>query len=340
MIRLKHKKNVLVGIMLVAAMIISLLGVQSLLAAQRVELDNTVKITAEVSDKDTSIFATKYKGEVEVNLYKLATLDETGKPTLTSEFAESGIDLSLLYKSPSVEEVETNIVTKATPVAKNLSPAKTIEIDRASQQTRASKEFEKGAGIYLYVPADAQDDRYKYTFTPYIIFAPTSDLIMFGQGSDEWKYESVFELKSSAEERKGSLEITKQLDKYSTTQGTASFGYEVIATLDEKTVFNNVYTIDFSAPGSKSILIENIPSTASVTVTEVYDGASYEPVGDRTKTATIVADNKVGVQFENTYDNRLITGGISTVNEFEEKTDGIYWKNPAGGEVKQTERVR
>lgn len=319
-------------------MVIGVLGVHSY-AAGRVDTEATVKITAEVSSEDKSIFAEEYEGEVQIDLYKIATMDETGKPTLTAEFANSGIDLTILNKVPTVDEVKTEVVAKALETAKNLTATESFTLDK-KEQTSAFVNIEKGAGLYLYVPQKAQDARYSFTFMPYVIFAPTSDLMMFGQGTDEWKYESVFELKSTAEERYGSLDIVKLLDSYNTGLGTASFGYEVVGKIDNETVFNNVYTIDFNSAKTDHKLVEKIPATATVTVTEIYTGASYEAVGENVATADIEADKTAEVRFENKYDGQNIIGGISTVNTFLDKEDGIYWKDPSGNEVKQEDKGR
>ena len=70
-----------------------------------------------------------------------------------------------------------------------------------------------------------------------------------------------------------------------------------------------------------------IPATATVTVEEVYTGGSYQPVeGTTTKyeNIKIVADEiSDEAVFENTYDGKLIAGGISAVNTYT-KVDGEY----------------
>ncbi len=312
-------------------------GAHSLRAATRVETDKTVTITALVDLNDGSKFASDYNGKVEIELYKVASLDESGNPKLTSNFANSGIDLTVLQNKPTVDDVKTAIVDKAIPVSESLEADKVITLDREQQQTSASVSIEAGAGIYLYIPQPAEDDRYKYEFTPYVIYAPGSEYIASGQGSDEWNYDVSFRLKSSEERRYGTLVIRKVLDNYNIDLGTASFVYKIKAKLAEGTVvFDDVRTLDFKRPETQELRIE-LPSTAIVTITEANTGASYKVVGVATESdIEITGETTTTVEFENEYDDtKLISGDISAVNTFE-KIDGEY----VGHRTDSDERAR
>ena len=340
-------KKKIIGIFLAAAMVASILTAHQLMAAPRVETDRTVTLTALVDLKDGSVFASEFAGKVEIEIYKLATLSEVGKPTLDGRFADAGIDLTILDNlvdnndvEVSVEQVKTSIVEKAVTKATDLEPDMVMTLDRGNQQASVSQTIEKGAGIYLYIPREAMDERYSYKFTPYIICAPTSDYIKFGRGqSDAWDYTSVFNLKSQAYERYGSLEIKKTLDNFNASLQGQSFVYTVTAKIDDETVFSNVYTIDFTAAGTRSRTIDKLPAQAQVTVTETYTGSSYDTVGGDTKTAIISADEPQVVEFENKYNDKLIIGGIAAENNFVVDDGTIFWIDKDGNKVEQFNRI-
>lgn len=326
---LRKRKLITLG----AALIFAFAGtiVYRVQAAGHVELDRTVSITAVEDSNDTSGFAMNYTGEVVINLYKIASLDSAGNPTITSEFASSGADLSILSGNPSVYDVKSKIVEKVENVLSgNDAPAPTYTITANKTEnglSNATASIDGGAGIYLYVPRKTYDDINEYTFTSYIIYAPTSEYIMSGTGSDEWNYDVSFALKAEATPRYGSIKINKTLNTFNSSLGTAGFVFDVEATRNGKNVFSNVYTMSFDSATTQSITVEKIPAGSTVTVTEVYSGASYtiDSSDDNTKTIeSLKADSVSEVSFTNDYDNRLIEGGISIENHFVKDTDGNY----------------
>ncbi len=347
MIKVNLRKKGLIGISLALALCVLGVGAHSLRAASRVDTTKTVRITAKIDSSDDSKFASEYKGDVNIKLYKIATLDATGAVALTDEFKNSGVDLGVLNNKPTVDDIKKKIVAQAVETAESINALDkvwTITLDRKNQQTSNYTSIAEGAGLYLYLPQDASDDRYTYKFTPYVIFAPNSEYISSGQGSDEWNYDVSFNLKSSEERKYGDLTIKKKLDNYNEDLGVASFVYKIKAQLDEGTVvFDDVRTLDFSSAGEREITI-TIPTTAKVTVEEVNKGSSYKVVGvnwkysedneeevwheaagaDKVENIEITAENPVIVEFENEYDDtKLISGGISAVNTYE-KLDGEY----------------
>lgn len=318
----------------IAATVVTLaasFGAYSVNAAGHIDLTADVHISAAIGAGDNSQFATSYEGEVVIDLYKIAELDESGNiKGLTADFANSGADLSVLTNKTSEEEVKTEIVEKVKPVAQSdaVKPTDTIKATKTKDGlTNATATIANGAGIYLFVPQDCSDNDFNYTFTSYILYAPTSDYITLGSGSDEWKYDASFLLKSEAKPKYGKVTITKNLKTFNDSLGTASFIYDVEATRDEKTVFSNVYTLTFDKNDeyvdgafTKSITIDKVPAGTTITVTEVYSGASYTIDVEENKTQTI-EDLKAGetgtVEFTNDYDEHLKEGGISVVNTFE-----------------------
>ena len=55
-----------------------------------------------------------------------------------------------------------------------------------------------------------------------------------------------------------------------------------------------VVSLVFDGPGTKSVLVEDIPAGTVVTVTEVYSGASYELTTEASQTTTIIAEEEEG----------------------------------------------
>lgn len=330
----KKKKKALIGILMAALLVVAGSGIYKANAAARVDTSETITIVAGISDTDTSVFATKYKGTVKIKLYKIADMDETGKLNITEEFKNAGIDLSVLETNPTPDDIKTSIVAPA----KAAAPENTnlvIALDRSNGAQVEPINIPAGAGLYLYVPEDITDTRYKYTFTSYVVMAPTSELITAGTGSDAWVNTVRFNLKATEQERFGNLEIKKKLDSFNVSLGTASFVYRVTIKDGNETVSENVYSLDFDSATTKTKLLENIPAGYTVIVKEEYTGASYSLVGDATATKTIEGEKTVTAEFENTYDNRLITGGVSAENNFENEDGTIYWVKPDKTKVKQ-----
>ncbi|WP_143071331.1 hypothetical protein [Pseudobutyrivibrio sp. UC1225] len=336
MIKVSLRRKGLIGICMALALCILGIGAHSLRAASRVDTKKPVTITAKVADGDTSAFATEYKGKVDIYLYRIATMDETGTLTVDDRYATAGIDLSVLNKKNATsQDVITGIVDPAMEKAEQVGKDEQFTLDRTNGDTSATSDpLEKGVGLYLYIPQRSTEDatsRYAYEFTPYIVFAPSSTFITTGTGSDEWDYNPSFNLKSTQIERTGKLRIVKKLDQYNISMGKQSFVYDVKGTLDGKVVINNVYKIDFDGPGTNDRIIDvDIPATTVLTVTEAYPGSSYKPVDEEKMVVdglVVIPYEKEGdpivtAEFENTYSGGLIVGGIAAENTFIEDENG------------------
>ena len=359
--KLGFKGKNLIAIAVAAVVAASGFGVYQTQAAGAVDTNAKVSITAKLANGDDSLFAQNYNGQVEVRLYKLATLDSTGKATLTDNFSETEIDLDTLNSSKvSVEDVQDKIVEPAIAALDNLSGTADnsaftpLYVNVSNGNGSGTIEIDKGAGIYLYVPQDVTDSRYTYSFTSYILYAPSSEYISGAGTSDNWMYDVSFYLKSSATQRLGYLGISKTLTKYNESLGTASFVYTVEAKLDGKIVFSNVYALNFNKAGEAYIEIADedgnpiIPAGAEVTVTEEYTGASYKMtassytmnqqdengnyVQQAVEKPIIDAQEELVANFTNDYDEELQVGGISVINTFEldDNDEYIYVGNNVG----------
>ena len=102
-------------------------------------------------------------------------------------------------------------------------------------------------------------------------------------------------------------------------------------------------SITHNGAGTESVTIENIPAGITVTVTEVYAGASYEIDGENViKNATIVSDEAVGTRNAEAsvaFTNKLNGGhdsGYGLMNEFKAGEDGDWeWTKPTTPGVPQ-----
>lgn len=168
----------------------------------------------------------------------------------------------------------------------------------------------------------------RYTFEPQLITVPTkpggntaSPGDWQGSNSDPLSVT----LKYTEAPRTGSLEIIKDLPDLAVIEGVATgatFIFNIEGTRDGVVVFSDVQAIRFSEPGSNSVIIENIPIDLDITVTEVYSGTVYKPVGDESQHVVIIPTDGLDagaqhatVTFANAYDHTNNRGG-SVINSF------------------------
>ena len=201
-------------------------------------------------------------------------------------------------------------------------------------------------GMYLIVAESAYSADYskRYTFTPYLSAVPNNPYASgtYGQGEDQWDYHPVVGLKAQQDSLKGKLTITKTLKNYNETLGKTTFVFEITGKDSSgKVVYSNVVSTTHSGPGSQTVTIPNLPAGITVTVKEIYSGASYTPVGKTSDDTYIYSDEAITngagkpaeVTFTNQYDggNR---GGYGVTNRFQsDGQNGWIWsKDTAPGQ--------
>lgn len=273
--------------------------------------------------------------EIAVDLYRVASVSQICEYTPLAGF--ESLDLSPKMEGDEKWESEANraaerILAEDSTIAPDVTitirngMASATDLDtgvyvliahapNAEKKDYAVRDEQTG---HMYTTMDT--DFYHYTILPLMVSLPGSADNL--TSSDDWLYELSVVLKMERENRYGDLEIVKTLDTYSTLQGAVTFVFEVKAEFEGKTVYNNVHALIFDQPGQKAELIQHLPAGAEVTVTEVYSGASYKLITDPTKTATIIAEQVVSVDFTNTYDDR-VRGGNGVINSFAH--DGEKW---------------
>ena len=178
-----------------------------------------------------------------------------------------------------------------------------------------------------WVATIAQSLKYEYTYLPELVSLPTKDPdpetgVRRTSNAGDWVYDLTgAAMKPTQEDRYGNLEITKTLDRIE-SESPVTFVFHVTATKtygnSEVKVYDDVCGLYFDGPGTKTLKIEGkIPVGSQVTVEEIYSGASYEVVGDSSKTVKIVPldEETASVNFENDYDGGLVPG-YGIINEF------------------------
>lgn len=254
------------------------------------------------------------EGGVSINLYKVASIDETG--TYKAEQGFDSLDLSSIENHSGSADTWLQRAKEANQLITGQTPAaKTVTTDAGKALAN-----DLATGLYLVVAQEAVADSYSYNFTPYLISLPNNYFQI--SGDDTWVYDltgtNAIGLKPEQEPRFGALEITKELVNYQTTFGErATFVFQVDVTTLQGETDSTQMVLAFDGAGSKSLTIDNIPVGANVTVTEIYSGAGYEITADSASVqqVTITANETAQTHFRNAHDGTL-QGGYGVVNNF------------------------
>lgn len=275
---------------------------------------------------------------VSVNVYKVADMNVSAEFTSTTGFED--LDFNVVMEDSNAATWE-NLAAEAVQRLEGVKPTATENIEKGNPAVIGSL----GVGMYLIVPQETfnSDSTRKYVFTPYLTALPSSDYTQTGAGSDDWQYDRTIYLKGEAQPQFGKLTINKTLQNYNATLGLTTSVFEIVGKdAQENVVYTNVASITHNGAGTESVTIENIPAGITVTVTEVYAGASYEIDGENVKIATIVSDEAVGpgnAEASVAFTNKLNGGhdsGYGLMNEFKAGEDGDWeWTKPTTPGVPQ-----
>lgn len=147
------------------------------------------------------------------------------------------------------------------------------------------------------------------------------DPVADGEPSIVWVYDLDVSLKLDRQPLYGAVEIVKTLRTYAAGEA-ATFVFDVEASLNGTVLYSNVASLTFTAPGSKTVLLDRVPVGAVVTVREVYSGAHYDLQTAASQTAAVEAGQTARVEFINDY-NAGAAGGHGITNNF--TFDGETW---------------
>ena len=316
--------------LLAVALTFPLLTLPSAKAASAINTGQKCSIEFDISGNSSELLS----ASIPVNLYKVASVDESGNYTGIGAFSK--LDLS----SVSADNLDAAAATWAERAAE----AKKLLKDDTEPTTTTLTQGRGTAtgldtGLYLVDTPKVITPNYTYTFTPYLVSLPTNNYYSGNGASDDWiydltkEYNSAVGLKPEQHVRYGNLVINKELVDHNATFGNnATFVFQIdITTLDEKKE-TRIEELTFSAAGNDSVTITKIPAGSHVKVTEVYSGASYELASAKSQETDIIANPEketevefkpAEVSFINKHDGRT-NGGYGVKNNFKLDENGQY----------------
>lgn len=302
--------------LLAVALTFPLLTLPSAKAASAINTGQKCSIEFDISGNSSELLS----ASIPVNLYKVASVDESGNYTGIGAFSK--LDLS----SVSADNLDVAAATWAERAAE----AKKLLKDDTEPTTTTLTQGRGTAtgldtGLYLVDTPKVITPNYTYTFTPYLVSLPTNNYYSGNGASDDWiydltkEYNSAVGLKPEQHVRYGNLVINKELVDHNATFGNnATFVFQIdITTLDEKKE-TRIEELTFSAAGNDSVTITKIPAGSHVKVTEVYSGASYELASAKSQETDIIANPEKETEVE------FRPAEVSFINKHDGRTNGGY----------------
>ena len=329
--------------LLAVALTFPLLTLPGAKAANAINTGQKCSIEFDISGNSSELLS----ASIPVNLYKVASVDESGNYTGIGAFSK--LDLS----SVSADNLDAAAATwaerakeaqgKLTDSEGNtvVDPTETVTL-----QNGRGYQDKLDTGLYLVDTPKVITTNYTYTFKPYLVSLPTNNYYSGNGASDDWIYNltgsNAVGLKPEQHVRYGDLVINKELVDHNATFGDeATFVFQIdITTLDKKKE-TRIEELTFSAAGKNSVTITKIPAGSEVVVNEIYSGASYQLTSDRNQinqTVKIIATDEkeagkagaaVEVSFTNEHNGRT-NGGYGVRNNFKlDKNNQYQYTQPA-----------
>lgn len=315
----------LLAVVLAAGLIISLgPGRKALAVDFKQPCSLTVKSGGEELSEDLK------KADIIVDIYEVArAVDaDNGQDTYRYEFLDGYKELEESMSQELNQEVWKRMAQTAAGYA--LEKGVPAAAGRISEN-ELFKDLE--CGLYLIIARGAGIDNYKttvkgqdgseniatvahsasyeYIFLPELISLPSKQDENGNHttaGNGEWEYDIDVTLKPGRNPRAGSLEIVKNLATYNVND-PAVFVFQIEAEKGGKNVYSDVVTMIFTEAGQKKVVLDKIPAGATVKVTEIYSGASYEVTSAAEQTVTVSATAVVSVEFDNDHSTTNHGGG-------------------------------
>lgn len=174
-------------------------------------------------------------------------------------------------------------------------------------------------GLYLLVPENAENaaKTKEYSFLPTVIPLPFSD----SEGRLTVKSIEV-NLKPGEKQLTGSIRIIKNIIGWNNLLTSTTAVFKVTGRDgNNEIVYSNVFSLQFTAPGTKSFLIDNLPAGITFTVEEVYDGVAYSPDAHPVQVQEVKAGETAVFEFTNTYDGGMVDS-VSVENHYYKDESG------------------
>ena len=334
-------------------MMIGLLGV----GAGAVDVTQPCVLTVEATNStDTEFLADIARANVLVDAYRVAAAAEVeGYDTYTyTPLAPYNLEIPAEPDSDEWAALAQTAAAIALDAANPATPAaKDVKVDTPIPDLIPGLYLlvAHGEGLEDYVrrtPAEgetparvdtlAQSPDYEYSFAPVLVSLPTKNdvnedgTITTAAEDGDWVYDPTVSLKPTRDRRFGSLTITKTLNPAAAYDAIepVTFTFRLDVTQDGAPVAlrgGNLAEIAFSAAGTGSVTVEDIPVGAVVTVTEETTGIAgiYRQISADPAPVTITAEEVLEVTFVN---EKVPTPkhGHSIVNTFEyDEESGWTW---------------
>ena len=221
--------------LLAVALTFPLLTLPGAKAANAIDTDAECSIQFDIGGSSELLNA------VQVNLYKVASVDESGNYTATGAFSK------LDFSSVSADNLDTAAATWAERAKEAQGKLTDSEgntvVDPTKTVTQKNGRFYQDkleTGLYLVDTPKVITPNYTYTFTPYLISLPTNNYYNNNHTNDDWIYNltgsNAVSLKTEQHVRYGNLVINKELVDHNATFGNnATFVFQIdIKKPDEK----------------------------------------------------------------------------------------------------------
>ena len=317
--------------LLAVALTFPLLTLPGAKAASAINTGQKCSIEFDISGNSIELLS----ASIPVNLYKVASVDESGNYTGIGAFSK--LDLSSV-SADNLDAAAATWVERAAEAKKLLKDDTEPTTTTLTQGRGTATGLD--TGLYLVDTPEVVTTNYTYTFTPYLVSLPTNNY--YSNGNDDWiydltkEYNSAVGLKPEEHARYGDLKINKTLANHNATTGKkATFVFKIEITPLKGKTETRIESLDFEAAGDSSVTITKIPAGAKVKVTEVYSGASYKLTSANDQTATIVATDRgstntpASVSFTNDIDDNM-NGGYGVKNNFKlDENDQYQYTKPA-----------
>ncbi|MDO5445342.1 MAG: hypothetical protein Q4F31_06970 [Eubacteriales bacterium] len=282
----------------------------------------TVTTPVDMPEMETLDFA--------VDLYRFASVDLNVEYTLLDAYTgKDGIPENITEIKTYKANDLMKLAEALSAVVEDLTPDATISVS-GGEGTADGLD----TGLWLVVPETCDTDRTRYISVPFVVALPNLEKKpVDGATVEDWNYDITAVLKPETEELLGPAEIIKDLLSCNTSLGGADVVFSVTGdkdyqvkdpvtgekTTETKRVYSNVVHFHFDQPGVKSYRIDDLPIGTVVTVTEVYDGGSYELKSTTPRTQVVTVDDPVEpvqVYFENEF-NEEQKHSVAVLNHFD-----------------------
>ena len=310
--------------LLALALAFPLLTLPGARAANAIVTDRKCSVSFSVSGEGNELTAPGT--DIKVNLYKVADVDVSGNYTATKDFTKLDVSSVRADNNDAASEWATRASEAKGMLSDSVKPVDTVTLTGG-----IGNKDGLDTGLYLVDTPEVVTTNYTYTFTPYLVSLPTNNY--YSSGNDVWIYNltdtNAIGLKPEEHARYGDLKINKTLANHNATTGKkTTFVFQIDITCKGKTE-TRIESLDFESAGNSSVTITKIPAGATVTVKEVYSGASYKLTSANDQTATIVATDRgakvdpASVSFTNDIKDNM-NGGYGVKNNFKLDENNQY----------------